>query len=303
MRVTRFTASTAVMVAFALLLTGCVNNATAAPGGSSSSAAVAKAAVVKDDAAAKLLPKEIVSAGKLTIGTDPTAVPNEFKDASGKPIGWEIELGAAMAKKLGLTAQYQVAQFDNILPGILGGKYDVGLSSFFDTKEREQKVDMVDYYKAGIQWVTLKGKTVNPDAACGLKVAVQNGTTQALSDLPAKSKACVDAGKSKIEQLGYDTQDEATAAVTLGRADAMTNDSPIMQYIVKQSHGKLALAGDFYSTFLYGMAIKKDRGTLAPALRAALQSLIKDGTYASILDTWGIKSGALASSSINGAKD
>ncbi|TPW74548.1 ABC transporter substrate-binding protein [Schumannella soli] len=280
----------------ALTLSGCVNNETdtpAASGGASD--------VKKDEAAAKLLPADIVESGTLTLGTDATYAPNEFKDADGNPIGWEIELADAMAGKLGLKTKYQVAKFDNIIPGITGGKYDVGLSSFFDTQERQKQVDMIDYYQAGIQWATPAGKTVDPDNACGITLAVQNGTTEALDDGPAKSKACTDAGKAEIKLLGYDTQDDATAAVTLGRADALSADSPVTLYAVKQSKGKLEVSGDPYSVFLYGMPIAKDRGTLGQALQAALQSLQDDGTYAKILKKWGVEDGAIDKIDINGA--
>lgn len=293
-------APVALLASAALVLTGCVNNA---PTGSDSGGTSAASSIAKDEAAAKLLPEKIASAGKLVIGTDATYAPNEFKDADGNPQGWEIELADAMAAKLGLTTQYQIAKFDNIIPSITGGKYDVGLSSFFDTKERQQQVDMIDYYTAGIQWAAPTGKTVDPDNACGLKLAVQNGTTEALDDGPAKSEACVAAGKPAIELLGYDTQDDATAAVTLGRADALSADSPVTQYAVAQSGGKLETAGEVYSVFLYGMPIAKDNGTLGEALQTALQSLMDDGTYTSILSKWGVEQGAIDKIDINGATE
>ncbi|BDI23221.1 ABC transporter substrate-binding protein [Herbiconiux sp. L3-i23] len=299
MRARRFLLPAALMVG-ALALTGCVNNEVATPDSDSDGSAPA---IAVDDAAAALLPDDIVEAGVLEIGTDATYAPNEFKDADGNPVGWEIELADAMAAKLGLTTNYNIAKFDNILPAVIGAKYDLGLSSFFDTLERQEQVDMVDYYTAGIQWATPAGTTVDPDDACGLTVAVQNGTTQALDDVPAKSQACVDAGKAAIEILGYDTQDDATAAVTLGRADAMTADSPVIQYAVKQSGGKLELSGDVYSVFLYGMPVQKDRGTLAEALQASLQSLMDDGTYSEILSKWGVETGAIDSIDINGATE
>src|SRR3954452_1205057 len=289
----------AALVAAALALSGCVNNEVAAPDSGGSSAPAAQV----DKKAAALLPDDIAKAGVLQLGTDATYAPNEFKDASGNPIGWEVELADEMAARLGLKTKYNIAKFDNIIPSITGGKYDVGLSSFFDTKERQQQVDMVDYFTAGIQWATPAGKTVDPDNACGLKVAVQNGTTEALDDVPAKSKACTDAGKPAIDILGYDTQDDATAALTLGRVDAMSADSPVIQYAVAQSDGKLELAGDVYSVFLYGMPIQKDRGTFAEALQASLQSIMDDGTYAKILKKWSVEAGAIDAIDINGATE
>jgi len=288
----------AVLASAALLLSGCVNNASTTPTDGSSAVAIAK-----DDAAAKLVPADIATAGKLVIGTDATYAPNEYKDAAGNPIGWEIELADAMAAKLGLTTSYQIAKFDNIIPSITGGKYQLGLSSFFGTVERQKQVDMVDYYTAGIQWASLVGANIDPDTACGIKLAVQNGTTEALDDGPAKSDACVAAGKQPIELLGYDTQDDATAAVALGRADAMSADSPVTQYAVAQSGGKLETSGDVYSIFLYGMPVAKDSGTLAQALQAALQSLMDDGTYSQILSKWGVEQGAIPKIDINGAKE
>jgi len=293
-------APVAIAASVALMLTGCVNNTPTATTPSSSETAVA---VTKDDAAAALLPDDVAASGKLVMGTDATYAPNEFKDADGNPIGWEIELADAMAAKLGLTPEYQVAKFDNIIPSITGGKYNLGLSSFFDTVERQEQVDMIDYYTAGIQWASLVGADIDPDNACGITLAVQNGTTEALDDGPAKSDACVAAGKEPIELLGYDTQDDATAAVTLGRADAMSADSPVTQYAVAQSDGKLETSGDVYSIFLYGMPIAKDNGTMGEAIQAALQSLMDDGTYTSILSKWGVEKGAIDSITINGATE
>jgi len=293
-------APVALAASVALVLTGCVNNTPTTPTPETGSSSTA---VTKDDAAAALLPEDIVTSGKLVIGTDATYAPNEYKDADGNPIGWEIDLADAMAAKLGLTTEYQIAKFDNIIPSITGGKYNLGLSSFFDTVERQKQVDMIDYYTAGIQWASLVGADIDPDNACGLTLAVQNGTTEALDDGPAKSDACVAAGKEPITLLGYDTQDDATAAVTLGRADAMSADSPVTQYAVAKSGGKLETSGDVYSIFLYGMPIAKDNGTMGEAIQAALQSLMDDGTYTAILTKWGVEQGAIDSITINGATE
>lgn len=278
---------------------GCVNNAASSNVTADASASPSVAAV--DEAAAALLPEEIKTAGKLVIGTDPTYAPNEYKDANGKPIGWEVELMDAIAAKLGVTTEYQVAKFDNIIPGITGGKYDAGLSSFFDTKEREKVVDMVNYYTAGIQWAAKAGKTVDPNNACGLTIAAQNATTEILDDLPAKNEACVAAGKPAIKVLGYDTQDDATNAVILGRADALTADAPVTNYAIKQTDGKLMQAGEEYDKFLYGLPVAKTSGTLKDALQKALTGLQQDGTYSAIIDKWGVSSGMISSITINGA--
>ena len=258
-------------------------------------------AAVTDAAAIALLPAAVRDSGKLVIGTNLTYSPDEFKDPNGEPTGWGIELVTALAARLGLTADLRDAQFDNIIPGVKGGKYYVGWASFTDTAERQESVDFVDYFSAGIQWASQAGKTVNPDDACGLKVAVGTGTWQETDELPAKNEACLAAGKPAIEVLKLDTQGDITNAVVLGRADAMTADSPVTQYAVSQTDGKLMLAGPISEAAPFGVALPKD-GSMTKAVQAALQSMMDDGTYLEILTRWGVEDGAITTATINGGK-
>lgn len=285
----------AIVAAAALLLVGCVDNSTTEPGGGGDSPAVGV-----DEAAVALLPDDIKKSGKLVIGIDATYPPNEYKDDAGEPIGWEVDLGNAMAAKLGLTPEYQISGFDKILPSVTGGTYDIGLSSFTDNEEREKVVDFVNYYEAGIQWAQAIGGDVDPANACGLTVAVQATTYEETDELPAKSDECVSAGKEPINILKYEKQDEASNALALGQADAMTADSPITQYAVSKLKDKIELAGDAFDVAPYGIAV--DKGSpLAKAIQAALQSLIDDGTYLDILTEWGVDAGAVDSITINAA--
>jgi polar amino acid transport system substrate-binding protein len=256
----------------------------------------------RDAAAVALLPDKIKLSGRLRVGTEPTYAPNEFKDASGKPIGWSVELLDAVAKKLGLKTEYHVAQFDNIIPGIRGAKYDLGLSSFTDSKKREESVDFVDYFAAGNQWASTSGRSVDPNAACGLRVAVEATTFQDTVDVPAKSKACFDAGAKPIIKLKYLSQDDAINAVVLGRADAFVADSPVTLYSINRARGKLQIAGGEYDSAPYGIPVAKNSGTLKEALMRAVQSLIDDKTYGRILENWGVSSGGVEQATINGAK-
>ena len=285
----------ALAAATALLFTGCVDNTS---GGGSSEEPSASTEIAEDEAAAALLPDAVAEAGVLIVGTDAAYPPNEFKDASGQPVGWEIELTDAIAATLGITAEYQIATFDNIIPSITGGKADMGMSSFTDNAERQQQVDFVDYFEAGIQWAQLAGGDVNPDDACGLKVAVQATTYEHTDELPGKNQACLDAGKPAIEILPFDSQDAAANAVVLGQADAMSADSPVTLYAIEQTDGKLEPAGDTFDSAPYGIPIAKG-SELGAALQAALQSLIDDGTYEEILTAWGVQSGGVDTIEIN----
>jgi polar amino acid transport system substrate-binding protein len=282
--------------ASALTLSGCASNTdTSEPTAETTAASAAKV-----DAIANTVPEKIKSSGKLVVGVNIPYAPNEFKDPSGKIVGFDVDLMNAIASTMGLTAEYRESDFEKIIPSIQGGTYDVGMSSFTDTKEREASVDFVTYFEAGILWAQRPGTPVNPSDACGKKVAVQATTIEETEELPAKSKACTDAGKPAIEIIKFDEQDAVANAVALGQADAMSADSPVTAYAVKQSNGKLEAAGEIFDAAPYGWPVAKG-SPLAESLRQALEHLIESGAYEQIAKNWGVESGMIDKPVINGA--
>lgn len=278
------------LLALSLALTGCsVESKTPAPESTK---------IAVDSEAAALVPSDIAASGSLVIGVGTDYPPNESVDENGNPSGWGIELAQAIAAKLGLKAKLEVADFDKIIPSITGGAYQFGEYSFTDNAEREKQVDFVNYYNAGIQWISQAGKTVDPNNACGLKVAVFATSYQDTDEIPAKSKACVDAGKPAIDVLKFDGQAAATNAVALGQADATSTDSPIAFAAIAASNGKLQATGETFEVAPYGLPVAKNT-TLGKAIQKALQSLIDDGTYLKILKKYGVEGGAVTSATIN----
>jgi polar amino acid transport system substrate-binding protein len=254
-----------------------------------------------DSSAVALLPAAIKSKGTLTAGVDATYAPNEYKDSSDHIVGFDIDLFNAVAGALGLKVNYVSSNFDNIIPGITGGKYDVGVSSFTDNKEREKTVDFVTYYSAGIQFVAPKGSNFNPDAACGKKVAVQAATIE-LTDLQTRSAACKKSGKPSINIQQFTAQGDATTAVNLGKVDAMSADYPVSVDAVNKSGGNLKLVGTTnFDAAPYGYAIAKNSG-LTKALQAAVQAVINNGTYDQIAKKWKLTGGEIKTAQINGAQ-
>jgi polar amino acid transport system substrate-binding protein len=280
----------------ALALSGCANNTESSGPTTSTTAATAE----KVDSIANTVPEKIKSSGELVVGVNIPYTPNEFKDASGKIVGFDVDLMNAVASTLGLTADYREADFAKIIPSIQGGTFDVGMSSFTDTKERENSVDFVTYASAGILWAQRPDNPVDPNNACGKKVSVQATTTEETDELPAKNKACTDAGKPPIQIVPFDGQDAATNAVVLGQVDAMSADSPVTLYAIKQSNGKLTQAGDIADAAPYGWPVAKG-SPLAQSLKQALEHLIETGAYKQIATNWGVEKAMIDKPVINGA--
>ena len=248
------------------------------------------------------LPAKIKTAKKIVVGTDATYAPSEFLAADGKTVqGFDIDLFTAVAQKLGVGVKFIPSSFDSIIAGVDTGKYDVGVSSFTINDKRKAAANMVSYYSAGTQWAVKKGNPtkITPDDACGKNVAVQTGTVQADEDLPVRQEACKSDDKPVIKVQSYQGQDEATAAVASGKADAMLADSPVGAYAVKQSNGALELGGDIYDSAPYGYVVAKDQADFAAAIAEALKALQADGTYTAALTKWGVEQGAITDFAVN----
>ena len=270
--------------------------------GGDTTSAPATSAAGPDEALVAKLPEKIKSAGKITIGTDATYQPNEFLDTDGKTvIGMDVDLFNAVMAKFGVKTEWVPSAFDSIILGVQSGKYDIGVSSFTVNPERLEQATMVSYFKAGTQWVTQKGnpKGVDPDDACGKTVGVQKGTVQADVDLPARNKACTDAGKPEINVLVDADQAKVTATVQSGKADAMLVDLPPAIAAVDGTAGALELLGEQYDSAPYGYVLAKDQAEFGEAIVEALKQLEADGTYLEILKKWKTEGGAINDFAVN----
>jgi polar amino acid transport system substrate-binding protein len=315
----RTTAAGITVLAGALALSACGSDnsgKTASPPPGGKNVGDIFASIQADAKLTAMLPASIKSAGKVTVATDPSYAPNEYFDTDNKTIiGFDADLGKALGRKLGVEFVLQKAGFDAIIPGISSGKYNLGMSSFTDNKEREKVVDFVTYYTAGSSLMVKKGNPqgLKPDdlSLCGKKVAVEKGTVQLdemsstvdeKKGLGARTKKCKDGGKPAPAAQPYPDQSGANLALSTGRADAVLADSPVIEYAAKQSNGQFEVSGSAYDTAPYGIAVGKNLGQTKDAVLAALKALQSDGTYTKILEKWGIQAGANTSPVINGAQ-
>ena len=287
-------AALAMSATAALVLAGCTTNT---EGTEEATESREEVTVEVDDEIAELVPPELRERGVIVIGTNTPYAPNEFKNENGEIVGFDIDVMDAVAAVMGLEADFRESDFEKIIPAIEGGTMDMGSSSFTVNAERLETVDFVTYFEAGIQWAAAAGSDVDPDDACGLSVAVQRTTVSDQEDVPARSEACVAAGKPPIEKVQFDTQDEASTAVALGKVDAMSADSPISAYAVKQSDGKMQLVGEVFDSAPYGWPVRKGN-ELAVALEAAANKLIESGDFETIATNWGVENGMISQSEI-----
>ncbi|MFJ2948016.1 ABC transporter substrate-binding protein [Streptomyces sp. NPDC087226] len=304
----RLAAVGAIAVAGTLLLTGCGDQTKDKGAGDSTSESKAPLA--------DKLPQTIRDKGVIKVGSDIAYAPVEFKDDSGKVVGIDPDIAAAMGKQLGVTFEFENATFDTLVGGLASKRYNVAMSAMTDTKDRQEGidgdtgkkvgagVDFVDYFTAGVSLYTNKGEDQGIktwDDLCGKTMAVQRNTFS--HDLAKdQAKKCTDAGEQTLKIEPFDTNPEAETRMRSKGADVVSADFPIAAYSVKNSGGGkyFEVVGDQVEAGPYGIAVAKGNDELRDALQAAVQAIIDNGEYQKIVEKWGVADGAITEAKING---
>jgi polar amino acid transport system substrate-binding protein len=254
-------------------------------------------------AIAAQVPASIKSKGTLNIGTEAQYAPNEFVASDGHTIiGMDPDLVTALAGVMGLKVSVINSTFEAIIPGLASGRYDVGASSFTDTKEREKTVDFVTYLSVGQAFLSKAngGPKLNTlSELCGHTVSVEKGTVE-LEEAEKQNKKCKSEGKAAIKLLVFPGQNDANLALSSGRSEIDYADSPIIAYQVRKL-GVAVRSSPTFGAAPYGLALPKGNGMAKPVLEA-LKVLMANGTYTAILKKWELESAAISTPVINGAK-
>jgi polar amino acid transport system substrate-binding protein len=304
---TRLTAVAAVAVAGTLVLTGCGDQTKkdSSSSGSSSSPGGTTAPLFAK------LPKKYQDSGVIKVGSDASYAPMEQTE-NGAIVGIDPDIADALSKQLGVKFVFTNGQFDGLITSLYTGREDIVMSAMSDTKARQQGlddkgkktgkgVDFVDYYTSGSSLLVQKG---NPDKItsladlCGRSVAVQRGTIYETA-FKKQQAAC---GSKGLTIQAFDTDAEAQTRVKAGGAVADLNDTPVAAYIAQKSGGgkDFEVAGSPADSGPFGIAVDKGNTQLRDALKAAMDAIIKDGTYAKVLQKWNATSGAISAATING---
>jgi polar amino acid transport system substrate-binding protein len=299
-------AAAAAVLSVALLVAACGGGAggTSASSGGTGDGAVPNtsavlAAVKKDPKLAAELPAPIASAGSIKLGSNLQSAPDNFYAADGRtPVGFEVDLAKAMATKLGVSVTYQDMPFGSLITSLQSGRIDMTMAAMNDTKERQQKIDFVDYFQSGI---TIMVQSGNPDGIhgpgdlCGKTVAVDQGTSQE-SFAHQQGSSCVAEGKQTVTVVATDNDAQNQNQLRTGRVAAILNDLPTAVYVSKTAgNGKYfqVVPGAPINGGPYGIGVNKDDPGLAKAVHDALAALLADGTYGKILAAWNVSQGAL----------
>jgi polar amino acid transport system substrate-binding protein len=239
-------------------------------------------------------PDRVKAAGEVVWCVDVTDPPSASFAPDGTPQGYDIDIAADIARRLGVANGIHDAEFDFLIRDLRAGSCDLVIGNMTSTfGNRATQVDFVDYLRT---WTALlmapgnpKGITTTDDLA-GKSIAVDPGFASEAS-LQAASADLVAAGKPAIE-IVTDTKsgEEWAEELVAGRIDALAQDSTATVYFVDNPPyaGASEVGGPALDPQPIGIGIRKDDAGMKEAVAAAIDAMYADGTMKAIVAKWGL---------------
>jgi polar amino acid transport system substrate-binding protein len=223
--------------------------------------------------------QRVEKAGKLSVALSGAFPPFSFVDENNKVVGFDVDIGSEIARRLKVEPAIVTTAWDGIIAGLVTGRYDTIIGSMSITEERKKAVDFVGpYYRSGLAVFVKKGAGVtNINALKGKTVGVTLGEA---ADKWARDQ-------NAFEIRTYKGLPEMLLDLGAGRVDAIVaDDVPVFVAIAKSNAPIEQVKDDRLPRYDIGMAIRKNNPELAATMQKALDDMMTDGTYEAISKKW-----------------
>lgn len=247
------------------------------------------------------LPAAIKASGVLRVAIVPNYPPMEYRDpATNELTGLDVDLAKAIATKLGLKIEWQETAFEQMLPALQTGRVDAIMSGMTDLASRHATASFVDYMHSGPQFFALASRASefkDMSALCGKSV----GTSRRTSFPGEIGKwSAANCASNPIKVVGTEGSGDARTQLRQGRIDAAVQGNETLPYVMGQEPNTYEPVGEaFGGSQLTGMSLPKDATDLQQAVADALDALIADGTYKTLLAKWHLSADAVEKAQIN----
>src|SRR6266581_6890862 len=246
------------------------------------------------------LPPEIAKQGSLKLAIVPNYPPMEFRDPGTSTLtGFDVELGEALGRKLGVKIVWQETSFDQMMPAIATGRVDAILSGMTDMASRQDTATFVDYLRSGPRFFAQQARAAEfkePAALCGKNVGASRRTSFP-KNIAAWSEA--HCGSNPIEFVGTEGSADARTQLKQGRLDAAVQGGETRPYLMDLEPGAYVPIGDAFSLQFTGLALSVKEKALQQAVAEALDGLIADGSYRALLAKWKLTDNGIEKATIN----
>ncbi len=227
---------------------------------------------------------KVKQVGVVRIGTGNDTPPMNYLDDAGKWTGFDVDLGDEIGKRLGVKVERVAVNNKTRIAFLANGQIDMALSNISRTLSREEQVDFVDppYLFTAKVFYARKGHFKTLAQLGGKRIGVNQGSnafTAAPAELARHSPLAP-------QMLSFQKNAECFLALKQGKIDAFTQDSPIVAAVAGAEGADFEAVGSGYSPGLYSIGVPQNDSKWRYAVSVALQSVIKDGTYERLYQSW-----------------
>jgi len=221
----------------------------------------------------------VTQAGVLKIGTEGTYAPFTYHDTTGKLVGFDVEIGEAIAGRLGVKAEFLEGKWDGLIAGLDANRYDAVINQVGITEERKKKYNFSEPYIASKAALIVRE---DDDSIKGFDDLKGKKSAQSLTSNFGRL-----AEQSGAELVGTDGFDQSIQLVLTGRADATINDSlSFLDFKKHKPDANVKIAAEQENADYSGVIIRKGEPELLEAINKALVDIKADGTYQAIADKY-----------------
>jgi polar amino acid transport system substrate-binding protein len=252
---------------------------------------------------AQSVPARIKDAGKIVIATNPNYAPITFKDpATNTLMGFDIDLGTAIAKELGVKIEWQEIAFAQMLPSLQTGRVDTVLAGMSDLPTRRDVADFVDYMTSGPQFYTITALAATikaPEDLCGKSVGASRSTNWPAQMTEWSQANCVAKGKPAMNVVGTEGSVDARTQLKTERLQGAVQGNETLPYFQSLEPNTYVPLGKAFTQSLVGMPFAKTEAPLRDAVKAAIERLQASGAYDKMLAKYGLADNKLTPISLN----
>lgn len=248
------------------------------------------------------LPPDIRQSGTLKLTVNSTYAPMEYRDpASNELVGLDIDLANELARRLGgLKIVWSETPFAELIPSLQTKRSDFIISGISDRASRRETADFVDYLATGPQFfVMAESEAKVAMDLCGRKVGTTRSTSFPVEIEKWSKQNCEPAGKPAIQYVPGENSIDVRNQLKQGRIDAAVQGNETLPYIMDLEPGAYTPVGTRIAEQLVGIAVPVKEKALAQAMLEAVDALIADGTYKTLLAKWKLTDNALEKATIN----
>lgn len=234
---------------------------------------------------AKSILDDVKERGVVRIGTANTNPPMNYIDEKGNWMGFDVDLGDAIAQKLGVKIDRVDVNDKTRIAFLANNRIDMAISNISHTRSRDEQIDYAEppYLWTGKIFYAKKGKFKTPMDICGKTMTVTQGSNAYLAGQDyLKELGC----KEDFKITSFQTNAECFLALKQGKVDAYVQDTPIIAGVAGAQGVNFEALGPIFSPGLYGIGVPADDSKWRDAISFTLQDLIADGTYEKIYQKW-----------------